>query len=173
MTEKLGKRRTGGARTVAGKEKSTKNLAAGGLASITTGLERWYERGMAFPCDLCPQRETCAHRREGEVCVLMVEGVKAIVETVMAMEHVQEIMRPFALEMAKMLVGVAHYDQMVGHLGPHVAHTDKSGQTVVEWQPSFERRDRMAARAASLAMMLGITPGAKERLGLAWRSSWD
>ncbi len=149
-----------GPATPEGRARALQNLAAEN--SVTHGVNRWLQTGMAPPCYRCRAREECPLRdsRDDGLCAIAIERQEELIAGIMGLPHVEGTDYAIAREFAKQTVAMEIADLWLSRMGPWVE--TEGGD--IEVRPLMNLRLQIARSQKDLAKELGLTPASRVRM---------
>jgi hypothetical protein len=124
---------------------------------------RWLGRALAPSCDHCTQRNRCDAYEAGGTCRIAEDEQARIVEALQALPHVRPEHGPIVTLYARDCVLLGIIAQYIADGGPFLP----GAPGFIEAQPVLEGLyNKTAARMLKAADALGLTPAARNRLGL-------
>jgi len=132
-------------------------------AALTHQGRRWLGRALAPSCDHCTQRDRCDAYEAGGTCRIAEAEQARIVEALQALPHVRPEHGPIVTLYARDCVLLGIIAQYIADGGPFLP----GAPGYMEAQPVLEGLyNKTAARMLKAADALGLTPAARNRLGL-------
>lgn len=132
-------------------------------AALTHQGRRWLGRALAPSCDHCTQRDRCDAYEAGGTCRIAEAEQARIVEALQALPHVRPEHGAIVTLYARDCVLLGIIAQYIADGGPFLP----GAPGFIEAQPVLERLyNATANRMLKTADALGLTPAARNRLGL-------
>jgi phage terminase small subunit len=132
-------------------------------AALTHQGRRWLGRALAPSCDHCAQRDRCDAYEPGGTCRIAEAEQARIVEALQALPHVRPEHDAIVTLYARDCVLLGIIAQYIADGGPFLP----GAPGYIEAQPVLEGLyNKTAARMLKAADALGLTPAARNRLGL-------
>jgi len=155
----------GGPQTAEGWQQALANLdhRTPETAALTHQGRRWLGRALAPSCNHCTQRDRCDAYEEGATCRIAEAEQTRIVEALQALPHVRPEHDAIVTLYARDCVLLGIVAQYIAEGGPFLP----GAPGYIEAQPVLDRLyNATANRMLKTADALGLTPAARNRLGL-------
>lgn len=153
-----------GPQTPEGKARALANLTDPETQRLTHQAHRWLGRALAPSCDHCADREHCEAFEAGGTCRLAEQEQADLYAAVMSLPHVRPEQAPLVRAYCRDAVFVEIVARYLGATSPFLPGAEKAAY--VEGQPVLKNYSAAVARMLKTAEALGLTPAARNRLGL-------
>ena len=133
-------------------------------AALTHQGRRWLGRALAPSCDHCADRGNCEAYTAGGTCSLAEQEQAELHAAVTALPHIRPEQEPLVRAYVRDAVFCEIIVRYLGATSPFLPGADKAAY--IEGQPVLPYYNAAVARMLKAADALGLTPAARNRLGL-------